>query len=132
MNSCFYSSFIFLLNSILCSLYKETYYAFTFQLLFLTSILYHSNSTSITYYIDQIGVLQVVLYGMYQMYKKIDYTFYQGLIVSCILLCFMATIILYFYGYTFNYFCYDPIHSDYYHSWIHYITFVGHSLILIL
>jgi len=130
MNNCFYSSFIFLLNSILCSLYQEHYYSFAFKMLFITSILFHSNQSF--FYIDQISVFQVVLYGMYQTYKKIDYTFYQAIVLTCILLCFIATIILFFYGYIFKCFCYDPIYSDYYHSFIHYITFVGHVLILIL
>ena len=130
MNQCFYSSFIFLLNSILCSLYQEHYYSFTFKMLFITSILFHSNQSF--FYIDQLAVLQCVLYGMYQIYKKIDYTFYQVIVLTCITLCFIATIILFYYGYIFKCFCYDPIYSDYYHSFIHYITFVGHVLILIL
>lgn len=130
MNLCFYSSFIFLLNSILCSLYHEHYYSFTFKMLFITSVLFHYNSSSIMYYIDQISVIQVVLYGIYQIYKKIHYTFYQGIVLTCVILCFIATIILYFYGYIFKCFCYDPIYSDYYHSLIHYISFVGHVLIL--
>ena len=128
MNQCFYSSFIFLLNSILCSLYQEHYYSFTFKMLFITSILFHSNQSF--FYIDQLAVLQCVLYGMYQIYKKIDYTFYQAIVLTCITLCFIATIILFYYGYIFKCFCYDPIYSDYYHSFIHYITFVGHVLIL--
>ena len=103
---------------------------FTFKMLFITSILFHSNQSF--FYIDQLAVLQCVLYGMYQIYKKIDYTFYQVIVLTCITLCFIATIILFYYGYIFKCFCYDPIYSDYYHSFIHYITFVGHVLILIL
>jgi hypothetical protein len=130
MNQCFYSSFIFLLNSILCSLYQEYYYSFTFKMLFITSILFHS--TQSFFYIDQLAVLHLVLYGMYQIYKKIHYTFYQAIVLTCITLCFIATIVLFYYGYLFKCFCYDPIYSDYYHSLIHYISFVGNSLILIL
>jgi len=124
MNLCFYSSFIFLLNSILCSLYQEYYYSFTFKMLFITSILFHSSQP--VFYIDQLAVLQVALYGFYKIYKNLKFNF----VLLGIALCFIATIILYFYGYIFKCFCYDTIYSDYYHSWIHYITFVGHALIL--
>ena len=92
MNQCFYSSFIFLLNSILCSLYQEHYYSFTFKMLFITSILFHSNQSF--FYIDQLAVLQCVLYGMYQIYKKIDYTFYQAINVYYIMFYRYYNIIL--------------------------------------
>lgn len=126
MNQCFYSSFIFLLNSILCSLYQEYYYSFTFKMLFITSILFHS--TQSFFYIDQLAVLQVALYGFYKIYKNLKFNF----VLLGIALCFIATIVLFYYGYLFKCFCYDPIYSDYYHSLLHYITFVGNSLILIL
>ena len=89
MNQCFYSSFIFLLNSILCSLYQEHYYSFTFKMLFITSILFHSNQSF--FYIDQLAVLQCVLY---QIYKKIDYTFYQAINVYYIMFYRYYNIIL--------------------------------------
>ena len=65
---------------------------FTFKMLFITSILFHSNQSF--FYIDQLAVLQCVLYGMYQIYKKIDYTFYQAINVYYIMFYRYYNIIL--------------------------------------
>jgi hypothetical protein len=129
MNRCVYSSFIFLLNSTFCSLCNEHYYSFIFKMLFFTSILYHSTPSTILYYIDQVSVVQVVLYGLYKVIQK---THSFNFILLGIVLSFITTIILYVYGYIFKCFCFDPVDSEYYHSLLHYIGFIGHSLILIL
>jgi hypothetical protein len=128
MNRCFYSSFIFLINSIECSLCKEYYYSFTFKVMFLTSILFHSTQSIIMFYMDQLAVIQVALYGFYKIYKNIKF----NSILLGIALCFIVSIVLFYYGYLFKCFCYDSIYSDYYHSLLHYISFIGNSLILIL
>lgn len=64
-SSCFYSSFIFLVNTIICYYYEYAIYAGLFFVLFCTSIVFHSKKTNVTFWIDRIAVISVILYGGY-------------------------------------------------------------------
>lgn len=87
-------------------------------LLFYTSIIYHYYSNVYTYYIDQLSVLLIILYG-----TKIFIDRYKNnLIYKFIILCFILTVCIYLYNSFNNY--------DIYHIYIHIITTIGHSLII--
>lgn len=130
MNSCVYSSFIFLMNSML--LYKKYYYSLSFKIIFLTSVVFHSNRTLITFLIDQLAILNIILYDLYYLYNTLTFSFYHCILLLCVVLCFIISVILFCYGYLFKCFCYDPVHSDYYHSWVHYLFFLGHMPMIVL
>lgn len=132
MNSCFYSSFIFLLNSMIFSLYKKYYYAVSFKIIFLTSIAFHSNRILITFLIDQLSILNIIVYDLYYLYNTSACSLYHCILLSWVILCFFISVILFCYGYLFKCFCYDPEHSDYYHTWVHYLFFVGHIPMIML
>ena len=129
----FYSSFIFLTNVILNLTYGYYLYAFLFIILTITSLIYHSNTTNLTYIIDKLGIIFVVLYGGYFFYNKclniqkpIDY-FYAVIIV----VTFLSTIFLYYYGFQCKHYCFsvDDKISQFYHVIIHLLSSVGHHLI---
>jgi len=63
MKNTFYSSFLFIFNIIFCLLYQKYAYCYYFFLLFYTSIIYHYYSNIYTYFIDQLSVLLIILYG---------------------------------------------------------------------
>jgi len=65
MNPCFYSSFIFLLNSMLFTVYKKHYYSTCFKILFLTSIGFHCKRNTMTFIIDQLAILNFVIYDLF-------------------------------------------------------------------
>lgn len=132
MNSCFYSSFIFLLNSMLFTLYKKHYYSTCFKILFFTSIVFHYKRNTMTFIIDQLAILNFFIYDIYYLYHNIRNTFWNGFLVTLGFICFIFAIILFCYGYVFQCFCYDHIHSDFYHSMVHYITSFAHVLIVLL
>lgn len=132
MNSCVYSSFIFLINSMFFSLYKKYYYALSFKMIFLTSVAFHSNRTFITFLIDQISIANIIIYDLYYLYNNLIFTLYHCILLFFGIICFLINIILFCYGYVFKCFCYDPEYSDYYHSLLHYTTFVAHVLVVFL
>lgn len=121
MKNTFYSSFLFIFNIIFCLLYQKYAYCYYFFLLFYTSIIYHYYSNIYTYFIDQLSVLLIILYGTKSFIDKYKNNFiiYNSLII----LCFILTICIYIYN-SFNNNC------DIYHIYIHIITTIGHSLII--
>ena len=76
-NLCIYSSFIFWINVLVGIYYQEYIYASLFVVLFITSILFHSNSNSNNnlkktyYFLDLMVILTIFIYGGYIFYTKI-------------------------------------------------------------
>lgn len=130
MNHCVYSSFIFLINSML--LYKKYYYSLSFKIIFLTSVVFHSNRMFITFLLDQMSILNIIVYDLYYLYNTFTFTLYHCIVLCWVILCFLISVILFCYGYVFKCFCYDPEHSDYYHSLVHYLFFIGHIPMVML
>jgi hypothetical protein len=128
----FYSSLLFLTN-VTVNYYLQYYlYSFLFFLLTLTSLIHHSNNTYSTYILDQISIISVVLYGLFVFCKKINKKKYLNLFL--ILILFLSTIYLYHYGYNIEYYCFskDKNIADLYHVLMHFISSIGHHLIVFM
>jgi prepilin signal peptidase PulO-like enzyme (type II secretory pathway) len=104
------------------------------MILTITSLIHHSNTTKLTYIIDKIGIIFVVLYGAYFFYNKclniqkpIEY-FYALIIV----ITFLSTIFLYYYGFQCKHYCFslDDNVAQFYHVLMHFVSSVGHHLII--
>jgi len=134
---CFYSSLIFITNIVYAYLEGYYYYSFLFFCLLCTSLLVHSNiHRNITVLLDKIPIIGIVIYGGYIFYKKcltLD-GWSQYTIAAAIIITFLSTIFLYYYGYLTNQFCYceDETQAYYYHSALHIIASIGHNLIIYL
>lgn len=137
-NTCFYSSFVFLIN-VLVALYCRYYlYAGLFFTLLITSLLHHSHYNCLTTIIDKIAIYSVVLYGGYLFYTKlannIAFTRKQGLLSLTIVITFLSTIVFYYYGYLNSCLCFsiDETQSHLFHSFMHCIVTFGHCCIMVL
>jgi hypothetical protein len=116
----FYSSFLFLIISILSYLCKHYAYSYYFLLLLYTSILFRYDKNIYTYYLDQLSILLIILYGGSQYIKKYKSNFYNRIIF----LSFISTLLIYLY---------NSLHenNEFWHSMIHSITFIAHSMIIL-
>ena len=128
---CFCSSFIYLTNCILAYAYDYNVYALIFFCLFVTSTLFHSNNTNyIAYILDKISIFMVVCYGGYVLYSEYN----EELMIKnyMIMLTFLLTIYLYYYGWMYGKYCYDQDEdvANKYHSLMHVISSIGHLLII--
>lgn len=130
----FYSSLIFLTNVAHNLIYENYLYATGFMFLSITSLIHHYNTTNLTYVFDKTGIIFVVLYGGYFFYKKclniqkpVEY-FYATVIV----ITFLSTIFLYYYGYQNNNYCFslDKDDAQFYHVLMHIVSSIGHHLII--
>ncbi len=136
-NSCQLSPLIFLIN-IFIGIYSNYFlYSLLFFFLIITSLIYHTYNTDFTYIIDKVSILYVVLYGSLLFFQKIyciDTTIINLLSIIIIVSTFLSVFYLYYYGYYIKEYCFnDDINISYqYQSMIHYITFVSHSLIMLL
>lgn len=138
-NVCFYSSFIFLINVIVAVYYKYYLYATVFMFLTMSSLSHHSHYTDLTRIIDKIAIYLVVFYGGYLFYSKLrnhtdPMTGKEWLLTFLILFTFLSTIVLYYYGYMTNSFCYceDSSSADYFHAFMHCVGSAGHLCIAVL
>lgn len=135
-NSCFYSSFIFLVNSIVAFYFGYMFYSIIFFILLLTSLIVHSTHNIYAMIIDKIVILLIVFYGGYLFYTKclrpIDCK--QSVYIILIISTFMITIYLYYYGYlnTKYCFCENKQVANLYHSFLHFVSALGHILIVLL
>lgn len=135
-NCCFYSSFIFLVNSIVAFYFGYLFYSIIFFILVITSLIVHSNNNIYTNIIDKIPIFMVVFYGGYLFFKKclrpidIKQVVYMITIVST----FLITIYLYYFGYlnTKYCFCEDKEIANLYHSFLHFVSCIGHVLIVLM
>ncbi len=136
-NSCFYSSFIFLINVIIAYYYEYYIYSFLFLILFITSIIFHTKKNKISLLLDKISIILVIFYGGYLFYNKLiisEKSYKNFIIYFLILATFITTIYLFYYGYyTKKYcYCYDENIANYYHSFLHILSSIGHIFITIL
>jgi hypothetical protein len=138
-NSCFYSSFVFVINILVALHYSYYLYAGLFFTLLITSLLHHSHYNCITNALDKIAIYCVVFYGGHLFYTKIwttDTTFTkkQYLLSLTILITFISTIAFYYYGYLNGCLCFSINESQSYlfHSLMHCIVTFGHCCIMVL
>lgn len=135
-NCCFYSSAIFLINSIIAFYFDYYLYSFFFFILVITSLVVHSNNNIYTNIIDKISILFIVFYGGWLFYKKcllhIDMR-RVGLMIT-IVSTFLITIYLYLFGYINRQYCFcsDINLANQYHSLLHMISSIGHNLIIFM
>uniref|UniRef100_A0A6C0DAT2 Uncharacterized protein n=1 Tax=viral metagenome TaxID=1070528 RepID=A0A6C0DAT2_9ZZZZ len=135
-NCCFYSSTIFLVNSIVAFWFDYYLYSFFFFLLVITSLVVHSNNNIYTNIMDKISILFIVFYGGWLFYKKcllpIDIK-RIGLMIT-IVSTFLITIYLYYFGYINRQYCFceDNEIANQYHSFLHLVSSFGHILIILL
>ena len=129
------TSFLFIINTSLAYSKKNYIYAGLFLFLFLTSIVhrYIQNTYGLNKYIflaDEIAIFFIVVYGAYMLYTKINNIskIYLGFIISI----FIATVILYCYGYNYECFCFDRDQyiSENYMALVHIIASIGHNLVI--
>jgi hypothetical protein len=68
--------------------------------------------------VDKLAIICVVLYGGYLFYQK-NWT--NNIFLASIILTFLSTIYLYYYGYTCDQYCFAPdkCESDWYHGLMH-------------
>ena len=135
-NTCFYSSIVFITNSILALYYNYLVYSLLFFILVITSLIVHSNMNIYALVIDKIAIFCVVFYGGYVFFEKCKHitSTSQIFLVVITVYTFLATIYLYYYGYLYNTYCYHPDKDigNLYHSLLHAIASVGHNIIVIL
>jgi hypothetical protein len=134
---CFSSSFLFLVTAILALYCKYYVYGILLLLLLITSIIVHSWTTSYTLLLDKVSIIAVILYGAYLFYTKSIQNPSNARIIILqilVLLTFFITIYLYYYGYYTNQYCFDKNinMANLYHSFLHFISFYGHNIIIII
>ena len=128
----FYSSFMFITN-VLAALIQEYYiYSLLFANLTITSVMFHINNTIYTNILDKIAILAIVFYGAWLLFNKINA--HNICYVSIIVMSFILSITIFFYGYYNKKYCYDPNKniSDQFHCWLHIISSFGHHFITFL
>jgi hypothetical protein len=135
-NSCFYSSIVFITNSLIALYYNYLVYSLLFFILVITSLIVHSNINIYALVIDKIAIFAIAFYGGYLFFEKCKHITSTSQIILAIitLYTFLATIYLYYYGYMNNTYCYheDRCIGNLYHSLLHLIASVGHIIIVIL
>ena len=127
----YYSSYLFLTNAFLTYYCRYTTYCILFTFLFITSIIYRLYYSDISFYIDKLAIILVILYGAYLLFMK--YKKMSIIRIICIITTFLSVGFLFYYGYLTKQFCYDPlpITGLYYHSILHAISSIGHHLITV-
>ena len=135
LSGCFYSSFVFLMNSGLAGIHKYYFYSALFLLLFVTSLIVHSNTNTYTLFVDKIAIFAIVFYGGKMFIEKSlvkNLCFHIICRLGLIITTFLLTIYLYYYGYLYNKYCYHPeiAIANLYHNFLHLMSFIGHTLII--
>lgn len=144
LNSTFYSSFVFLINAAVFY-YYDTVYAILFFSLFISSIICHTRmyvnselyQTSV-YYIDQMFIFMIFLYGSYVLYTKLCveciFNYKTIVMASLAFITFFSTILLYHVGYSCSMFCWheNPFIGNMWHSFVHVLGSIGHLCIGLL
>ena len=136
----YFSSFLFFTNSLLALYYNYYIYSILFLCLTSSSLYFHSNKKTFwSYYIDQICIFSIFLYGGYVLSQKIFYnpiplTNIQKILSVCIIITFLATIVLYYYGIHCKCLCWNSNEqvANKWHSLVHFIGSLGHNMIIIL
>jgi len=136
-NYCFYSSLLFLINSFLAYHYKYYLYSFFFILLVMTSLIVHSTTNFYTKLVDKFSIYFVVFYGGYLLFtkfKKNTGALFKYFATSFILTTFFLTFYLYNYGYIYDKYSFDKDAqiSQLWHSFLHFVSSLGHIMIIIM
>jgi hypothetical protein len=141
-NSCFYSCFVFIINVLVASYYGYYLYAALFFALLITSLLHHSHYNQLTNILDKIVIFCIVFYGGYLFYKKLkeyinsknEFTAKEYLLSAAILITFLSTIFLYYYGYLNTCLCFsdDQDKAYLFHSFMHCVGSFGHCCVVFL
>ena len=139
-NSCFYSSFVFIINVLIAYYYGYYLYAGLFFALVITSLFQHSYYTFATTIIDKIAIYCIVFYGGYLFYKKLiqlkidELTVKQYILSVFIISTFFLTIFMYYYGYLHSCLCFsdDDRQANLFHSFMHCVSCFGHCCIVVL
>ena len=141
-NPCFYSSFVFIINVSVALYYGYYLYAGLFFALIITSLLHHSHYSFLTNIFDKIVIYSIVFYGGYLFYKKLKkyidskdkFTAKQYLLSAAIMITFLSTIVLYYYGYLNNCLCFsdDLVQGYLFHVFMHCVGSFGHCCIAFL
>ena len=139
-NPCFYSSFVFIINVLVAFYYGYYLYAGLFFALLITSLLHHSHYNLLTNILDKIAIYCIVFYGGYLFYKKLKeinkdkFTTKQYVLSAAILITFLSTIFLYYYGYLNTCLCFsdDQTHAYLFHAFMHCVGSFGHCCIVFL
>lgn len=127
-----FTSLLFITNSILAYINKHYVYAGLFALLTITSFLFKFKTNNYTFIIDKIAIILVIFYGSYVLYQNINTI--SKTYLTAIVSTFVATILLYYYGYKKSCFCFDKDNciSENYHALLHIIGSIGHSMIILI
>lgn len=134
------SSLVFTTNVATAFYLQEYVYSLLFQVLTLTSVVVHSNNNIYTNVIDKFAVLSVVLYGGNKLWEKVSLMqletihLSQWLYLLAIFLTFYATVHLYVYGFFVGEYCWfhETDVQDFCHVLVHFISSLGHHMILYL
>lgn len=126
------SSLLFLTNSSFAFFKKNYLYATGFLFLTITSLLFRLYANEYTLLIDKTAILAVVLYGAYIFLKNLGNV--SKLLLTAIASTFIATIILYYYGYTANRFCFDQdiYIAENYTALLYILSSIGHNMLIML
>lgn len=133
INTPFISSFIFTTNIYHLSYKHNSTYKKSFIYLIGSSLLYHSaRHNKLYYYIDQLGVYNIIFQGGYIYYKYLCRDYKNIYTISSItnLSSFLSVLWLYGYGYYTKQYTFDTNgYDNIYHSLLHVITSIGHHAI---
>ena len=88
----YYSSFLFLLVSIIALIYSYYIYSLLFLFLTITSVLFYTNTKY--YLLDQTAIISCVLYGAYAYYNKFKLTIGAILILYSLIIKKLLLIII--------------------------------------
>ena len=99
-------------------------------MLFSTSVLLHSNNNIYTLLLDKVSIFAIVCYGGYTFYNNLTpftCNLNDKIMPVLIILTFLLTTYLYYYGYMYNKYCYceDTDKANQWHSLLHIISSVG-------
>ena len=132
-----YSSLFFGITATIAFINKNYIFGFIFLILIITSLMVHSCRTNYTLFIDKCMVFIIAIYGFYLLCKKCSKKKINPrmIILLCFILAtFFATIYFYYYGYYTNQYSFDKDLNiaRLYHSYLHFISAYGLSIVNIL
>jgi hypothetical protein len=138
---CQLSPIFFAMNSLFAYSQSIPIYSFLFANLTITSIYYHTTYSIPANILDKMAIVSVVSYGGYTFIQKLLYSqpflslsIFKYIHIFTILSTFLLTNYLYMYGKKTNRFCFSPNQhiANIYHSYLHFVSAIGHALIMLL
>ena len=133
-NALFFSSFIFITNTIYAYYKKYYIYSLLFAFLTIASSIHHLKYTIYTNVFDKIAIYLIVFYSSYIFYNKLLTNKINWFLNLLIATCFLLTVFLYSYGYCSKKYCFDKelCVRNKYHSFMHVVGSIGHNCIIFL